>query len=135
MVSDNLTVLIVDDEPDICFLLGNMLRQKNYNTVIAHTLTEGLDRLKQFMPALLFLDIHNHALDGYRLKRLVVGTCFYISNRVNHILSGDHNAENRIIMGKWRVCEHDKKLTSIGIRSRVCHGNHAFYISPFIGFG
>ena len=58
MVSDNLTVLIVDDEPDICFLLGNMLRQKNFNTVIANTLNDGLDKLRQFVPSLLFLDIH-----------------------------------------------------------------------------
>ena len=58
MISDSLTVLIVDDEPDICFLLGNMLKQKSYTPVIANTLTEGLLKLKQFSPSLLFLDIH-----------------------------------------------------------------------------
>jgi len=58
MISENLTVLIVDDEPDICFLLGNMLKQKMFTTVIANTLSEGLDKLKKFTPSLLFLDIH-----------------------------------------------------------------------------
>jgi two-component system response regulator PilR (NtrC family)/two-component system KDP operon response regulator KdpE len=58
MISDNATVLIVDDEPDICFLLGTMLKQKSFNTVIANTLTEGLNKLKQHTPSLLFLDIH-----------------------------------------------------------------------------
>lgn len=58
MISDNLTVLIVDDEPDICFLLGNMLKQKKFRPVIANTLTDGLNKLKQFSPSLLFLDIH-----------------------------------------------------------------------------
>jgi two-component system KDP operon response regulator KdpE len=58
MISDNLIVLIVDDEPDICFLLGNMLRQKSFVPVIANTLTEGLNKLRQFSPSLLFLDIH-----------------------------------------------------------------------------
>ena len=58
MDSSNFTVLIVDDEPDICFLLGNMLKQKSFIPVIANTLQEGLDKLKKHMPALLFLDIH-----------------------------------------------------------------------------
>ena len=58
MDSNNFTVLIVDDEPDICFLLGNMLKQKSFVPVIANTLKDGLDKLKKHMPALLFLDIH-----------------------------------------------------------------------------
>jgi len=58
MDSENLTVLIVDDEPDICFLLGNMLKQKSFIPVIANTLKEGLDMLRRFSPSLLFLDIH-----------------------------------------------------------------------------
>ena len=58
MISDSLTVLIVDDEPDICFLLGNMLKQKSFIPVIANTLSDGLSKLRQFTPSLLFLDIH-----------------------------------------------------------------------------
>ena len=58
MIGENTTVLIVDDEPDICFLLGNMLRQKSLNPVIANTLTDGLSKLREFSPTLLFLDIH-----------------------------------------------------------------------------
>jgi len=58
MDSNRLTVLIIDDEPDICFLLGNMLKQKSFVPVIANTLTEGIDKLKKHMPSLLFLDIH-----------------------------------------------------------------------------
>ena len=58
MLSDKLTVLIVDDEPDICFLLSGMLRQKSFNPVIANTLTDCLNKLLQFSPSLIFLDIH-----------------------------------------------------------------------------
>jgi two-component system KDP operon response regulator KdpE len=57
-MSDSLTVLIVDDEPDICFLLGNMLKQQSFVPVMANTIHEGLSKLSQFTPALLFLDIH-----------------------------------------------------------------------------
>jgi DNA-binding response OmpR family regulator len=58
MISNSLTVLIVDDEPDICFLLGNMLKQKMFMPVIANTIADGLEKLKKFTPSLLFLDIH-----------------------------------------------------------------------------
>ena len=58
MDSNKVTVLIIDDEPDICFLLGNMLKQKSFVPVIANTLKEGLDKLNKHMPGLLFLDIH-----------------------------------------------------------------------------
>jgi len=57
-MDSNRTVLIVDDETDICFLLGNMLKQKSFIPVIANNLTEGIDKLKKHLPGLLFLDIN-----------------------------------------------------------------------------
>ncbi len=57
-MNENNSVLIVDDEPDICFLLGNFLKQKKFTLSVANTLTDGLSKLKQFSPSLLFLDIH-----------------------------------------------------------------------------
>jgi DNA-binding response OmpR family regulator len=51
-------VLIVDDEHDICFLLGRMFRQKNYVVAIANTLADGLAQLVEIKPSILFLDIN-----------------------------------------------------------------------------
>jgi two-component system, OmpR family, KDP operon response regulator KdpE len=51
-------VLIVDDEHDICFLLGRMFRKKNYVVAIANTLTDGLAQLIEIKPSILFLDIN-----------------------------------------------------------------------------
>ena len=51
-------VLIVDDEYDICFLLGRMFRQKNYIVAIANTLADGLAQLVEIKPTILFLDIN-----------------------------------------------------------------------------
>jgi DNA-binding response OmpR family regulator len=51
-------VLIVDDEHDICFLLGRMFRKKNYIVAIANTLTDGLAQLIEIKPSILFLDVH-----------------------------------------------------------------------------
>ena len=55
---DSSVVLIIDDEPDICFLLSNLLRQKKFETLIASTLADGMKMLKQSAPGLMFLDIH-----------------------------------------------------------------------------
>jgi two-component system, OmpR family, KDP operon response regulator KdpE len=50
-------VLIVDDEHDICFLLGRLFRKKNYVVAIANTLTDGLAQLIEIKPSILFLDV------------------------------------------------------------------------------
>ena len=51
------SALIVDDEADICFLLGNILKQLNCRVAQSHTLKEGQDLLKSSTPDILFLDI------------------------------------------------------------------------------
>ena len=58
-------VLIVDDEPDICYLLGGMLKQRNLDPFFANTLTDAEKVLKNKNPALLFLD--NRLPDGFGL--------------------------------------------------------------------
>lgn len=51
-------VLIIDDETDICFLLKNILKKKNFEVSSATTLEEGFSKLAEFSPFLLFLDIN-----------------------------------------------------------------------------
>lgn len=53
--------LIIDDEPDICYLLGEILRQKNIDSSYATTLSEGEKMLQNFEFPLVFLD--NHLMD------------------------------------------------------------------------
>ena len=57
------SILIIDDETDICYLLSNILRQKDMIPVIASCLSEAvhiIDGESEF--ALIFLD--NHLPDG-----------------------------------------------------------------------
>ncbi len=58
-------VLIVDDEPDICFLLSEMLKQKNLVPLIAYNLNDAERSLERNHPYLLFLD--NWLPDGFGL--------------------------------------------------------------------
>ena len=55
-------VLIVDDEVDLCLLLKQFLTKKNYEVHIAHTLTDGLNKLNLVKPDTLMLD--NNLPDG-----------------------------------------------------------------------
>ncbi|MHA4845334.1 response regulator [Flavitalea antarctica] len=56
-------VLIIDDEVDLCLLMKTFFKQKNqYDVELAHTLNEGLNKLDQFSPDIVFLD--NNLPDG-----------------------------------------------------------------------
>ena len=52
------SILIIDDEVDFCFLLGNKLQKRNYKVNFAHTLTDGFEKLSTLKPAILFLDLN-----------------------------------------------------------------------------
>lgn len=51
-------VLIIDDETDICFLLSAILSNSGYDTQYAHTLKDGLDKMKQQAPDVILLDVN-----------------------------------------------------------------------------
>ena len=51
------SVLIIDDEAEICFLLANLLKRKKMETFIAHTLVDGYHKLNA-ETKVLFLDIN-----------------------------------------------------------------------------
>ena len=55
-------VLIVDDEIDLCLLIKQFLIKRSYEVHIAHTLSEGLDKLNIIKPDTLLLD--NNLPDG-----------------------------------------------------------------------
>ncbi|HRH67319.1 MAG TPA: response regulator [Bacteroidia bacterium] len=52
------TALIIDDEQDICYLLGKMLSVRSIQTETSYTIRDGLNKLKELSPSILFLDIH-----------------------------------------------------------------------------
>jgi two-component system OmpR family response regulator len=64
-----LSALIIDDETDICFLLSSILRQRNFQTVFAGSLSEADDILdKQNKHSVIFLD--NHLPDGLGVNNI-----------------------------------------------------------------
>jgi two-component system OmpR family response regulator len=62
--------LIIDDETDICYLLSSILRQRNFNTVLAGSLLEAEKILEQEKEhSVIFLD--NHLPDGLGVNYLL----------------------------------------------------------------
>ena len=55
-------ILIVDDEADFCMIMKNYFIKKGYTVSLASTLREGISKLEEQRPDILFLD--NNLPDG-----------------------------------------------------------------------
>ena len=61
-ISKNPEVLIIDDEKDICFLLGSLLKKRHIQSKYVNTLRDAANILESTDPEIIFLD--NHLPDG-----------------------------------------------------------------------
>jgi len=61
-ISSRVKILIVDDEPDICYFLSHNLAKRNFATSYTHTLQEAEKKIDSENPSILLLD--NHLPDG-----------------------------------------------------------------------
>ena len=57
-------VLIIDDEESICSTLSNVLEDENFVTVSAASGMEGVSKVAEYKPSLVFLDIWMPGWDG-----------------------------------------------------------------------
>ncbi|NCI49379.1 response regulator [Sediminibacterium roseum] len=57
------SVLIIDDEVDLCTVISSYLRRKDYTVDCAHSLADGLKKLDDVHPDVVLLD--NNLPDGY----------------------------------------------------------------------
>lgn len=62
-----MTILLIDDETEICFLLKNMLRRVGIECDMAHSMEEGRRQLGEGSYKAVFLDIHLPDGLGYQL--------------------------------------------------------------------
>jgi len=64
-------ILIVDDEPDMCWVLENILRLTGYAVTTTTTGTEALELLTEEPYAVAFVDVKLADLDGLELAALI----------------------------------------------------------------
>lgn len=55
-------VLIIDDEIDLCTVISNFLRKRNYSVECAHSLADGMHKIDEVHPDVVLLD--NNLPDG-----------------------------------------------------------------------
>jgi two-component system, OmpR family, response regulator len=60
--------VIIDDEIDICLLLGMILKKQGISSLLAHNLSDGLEKVTAEQPMLIFLD--NNLPDGLGIDQI-----------------------------------------------------------------
>jgi adenylate cyclase len=70
-MSEDITILAVDDQPQNLRLLEAILSPRGYRVVGAHSGSEALERLPDSAPDLVLLDIVMPAMDGYEVCRRI----------------------------------------------------------------
>ena len=61
-------VLIADDEPDIVYVLSEVLSDEGYDTITAADGEETLRKAKEYKPDIILLDIMMPKMDGYSVN-------------------------------------------------------------------
>jgi DNA-binding response OmpR family regulator len=60
-------ILIVDDQPDICDMLAQVLAPDGYETESAHNGRRALQAVRDHVPDLILLDVSMPDMDGYEV--------------------------------------------------------------------
>jgi two-component system nitrogen regulation response regulator GlnG len=58
-------VLVIDDEPMICWSIEQTLAAAGYQVAVAYSAAEGLTAIRNFQPQLVFLDMRLPDQDGF----------------------------------------------------------------------
>jgi two-component system, OmpR family, response regulator len=61
-------IVIIDDEPDLCFLLSTMLKSQGYEVLSAFNLLNGLQLVKSILPNWIIID--NNLPDGFGWEKV-----------------------------------------------------------------
>ncbi len=64
-------IMVVDDEPDIVYVVRKMLEKGGYEVVEANSGEEALEKLKKEKPDLVLLDIMMPGIDGWETCRRI----------------------------------------------------------------
>ena len=88
-----LKALIIDDETDICFLLGDILKKRSLRSTYVNTLSDAEIMLRKEAPSIVFLD--NHLPDGLGVEFIEHIKKYYPSVKIVVITAVDSSAERK----------------------------------------
>ena len=64
-------VLVIDDDAELCALLGEFLRRENFEVIFAHDGVSGLKQALEGRPSIVVLDVMLPAMDGFTVLRRI----------------------------------------------------------------
>ena len=73
-------VLIIDDDPDIRILMDTLMKQQGYEVETASHREEAMDKLEDFQPSVIFLDVLLSGSDGREICQEIKG-----NSKMQHI--------------------------------------------------
>ncbi len=95
-------VLIIDDEIDFCLLMRQFLLRKDFSVDVAHTLAEGLRKLQDGKPDLVFLD--NNLPDGIGWESVFAMIKSHPGVRIN-LISAFKNSKEPVVHAQVKILE------------------------------
>jgi PAS domain S-box-containing protein len=72
-LSEQLSVLIIDDEEEIRILLAEILREADYNVVLAGDGREGIEKFKSNKIDIVFTDLGMPEMNGWQVAKTIKG--------------------------------------------------------------
>ncbi|MEE9594938.1 MAG: response regulator, partial [Candidatus Hydrothermarchaeales archaeon] len=64
-------ILVVDDEPDILYLVNKVLSNKGYTVIKASSGLDAIDKVKKEKPDLVLLDVMMPEMDGWETCKII----------------------------------------------------------------
>jgi CheY-like chemotaxis protein len=64
-------IMVVDDEPDIVYLVSKMLKKEGYEVIEAFSGSRALEKLKKTTPDLILLDVMMPGLNGWETAKAI----------------------------------------------------------------
>jgi CheY-like chemotaxis protein len=89
-------ILIVDDDPDLIFILGHVLNSAGYEVISAENGRECLEKVDKEKPDIVILDIMMFDMDGWEVCRKIKEVYPDIPVAMCSILSGSHYIEKSL---------------------------------------
>ena len=68
-MKDEITILIVDDNPTNLYVLPKTLEEEDYEVMIANNGEDALEIASEFIPDLILLDVMMPGMDGFETCR------------------------------------------------------------------
>lgn len=92
-------ILIIDDEKDICWLLGTYLKKRRFRVLCANTGKSGIELVEKETPEIVLLDLRLGDMDGLKVLRCIKKSRREIKVIITSAFAGSEIKDKAIKLG------------------------------------